>query len=142
MKALVAPVVKDQLSGLISALEGPKMSDVEAKIYDRFIAASVAVYSGQVDDRVLCLWGLIPPTLLSDQAYLWMHTTPVAEEHQFLLVRRSQIEMKKMLELYPKIVGHCEVGAPQSIRWLKWLGAKFGTPEGDLVPFIIERQGV
>jgi hypothetical protein len=141
MTTVIAPVVKDQVSELISSFEGDKLAENELKIFNSFIAASVAVYSGLVNDKVLCLWGLIPPTLLSDQAYLWLYTTPAAEEHQFILVRRGQIEMKKMLEEYPKIVGHCEVGAERSIRWLKWLGAEFGAADGKLIPFLIQRQG-
>ena len=130
------------MSELISSVDGVKLVGEELEIFNRFVSASAFVYSGIVNDKVVCLWGLIPPTLLSDQAYLWLHTTPAAEEHQFILVRRGQIEMKKMLEEYPKIVGHCEVQATRSIRWLKWLGAKFGEAEGSLVPFIINRQGV
>lgn len=142
MTTLTAAIVKDQLPGLISSLDGVKMTEAETKIFERFIAASSVVYHGTVGDTVICLWGLIPPTLLSDQAYLWLYTTPAADAHQFVLVRRGQIEMKKMLELYPRIVGHCEAVAERSIRWLGWLGAKFGQPEGGLIPFIIERQGV
>lgn len=141
MTTSISSVSKDRISELISSLSGPKLSGNEVKALEQFIAASSAVYIGSVDGEIGCLWGLIPPTLLSDQAYLWLHTTPVAEKHQFILVRRAQIEMKKMLKEYPKIVGHCEAGAKQSIRWLKWLGAKFDLPDGDLVPFLIERQG-
>jgi len=142
MTTSIAAISKAQMSELISSVDGVKLVGEELEIFNRFIAASAFVYSGIVNDKVVCLWGLIPPTLLSDQAYLWLHTTPAAEEHQFILVRRGQIEMKKMLEEYPKIVGHCEVQATRSIRWLKWLGAKFGEAEGSLVPFIINRQGV
>lgn len=141
MTTLIAPVSRDNIPELISSAKGFKLEGNEAKALERFIAASVAVYSGIVGDKLLCIWGLIPPTLLSDQAYLWLQTTPAAEEHQFILVRRGQIEMKKMLEEYPRIVGHCEVDAPQSMRWLGWLGAKFGEPDGGLIPFVINRQG-
>jgi hypothetical protein len=138
---MIAPLAKDQTSELISALDGGMMREDERKIFAHFIGISTTMYHGSIDGKLICLWGLIPPTLLSDQAYLWLYTTPAAEEHQFTLVRRSQIEVKKMLEVYPKIVGHCEVGAERSIRWLKWLGAKFGLAENGLVPFVIERQG-
>lgn len=141
MTTSISPLTKDQMTELILVMEETKLSDNEVKIFNRFIEASTKVYSGVVDEKILCLWGLIPPTLLSDQAYLWLYTTPAAEEHQFVLVRRGQIEVKKMLEEYPKIVGHCEVGAARSIRWLKWLGATFGEPEGKLVPFVIKKQG-
>jgi hypothetical protein len=136
----VAAVTRERISQLILAPDGSKLSKDEVDAIDRFVAASTSLYVGRVDEEILCVWGLIPPTLLSDQAYLWLQITPAAAEHQFILVRRGQIEMKKMLEVYPKIVGHCEAGAAQSIRWLGWLGAEFGPPEGDLVPFIIQRK--
>jgi hypothetical protein len=45
-----------------------------------------------------------------------------------------------MLQRYPTIVGNCIVGEYKSIRWLKWLGAKFGRPEGNKVPFVIRAK--
>ena len=140
MTTTIAPVSRDHIPELISSFDGPKLGEDERAALTDFIKASVSVFSGIVDDKVLCIWGLIPPTLLSDQAYLWLHTTPAAIEHQFILVRRAQIEMKKLLVEYPKLVGHCEIGAKQSIRWLKWLGAKFSKGDGVLVPFVILRQ--
>jgi hypothetical protein len=45
-----------------------------------------------------------------------------------------------MLRRYKVIVGNCIVGEDKSIRWLKWLGAKFGKPEGNKVPFVIRAK--
>lgn len=137
MRTSINPVSKSQLAGLISELGPDRMGAGELGILCDWIAKSAFVWSGVHGDRLLCLWGLMPPTLLSDQAYLWLHTTEAVKEHEFVLVRRSQIELKKMLERYPRIVGHCEVGAERSIRWLTWLGAEFGAIEGALVPFVI-----
>lgn len=86
---------------------------------------SAEVWSGYVNDKLICCWGLIPPTILSNQAYLWMHSTPAIRDHQFLLVRHSQRIIEQMLERYDRIIGDCRVGASDSIRWLKWLGAEF-----------------
>lgn len=141
MTATVAPAPRDQISKLISSLNAGNLSPQEVEIFNRFVAASSMVWAGQCDGELLCVWGLIPPTLLSDQAYLWLHTTDAVEGHEFVFVRRSQIEIKKMLEEYPRIVGHCLAGADRSIRWLKWLGAKFEDPMGRMVPFVIERTG-
>ena len=138
MTTLIEPVAREQTRQLILSLEETMLSKEEAVIMNRYIEASISVYSAFVDDQVLGLWGLIPPTLLSDQAYLWLYTTPAAEEHQFIVVRRGQIEVKKMLKTYPKIVGHCVVGAARSIRWLKWMGAVFGQADGKLIPFAIQ----
>ena len=96
------------------------------------------VYAGYVDEEFICCWGLIPPTFLSNQAYLWMWG-PEPIKHQFILVRQSQIQIQNMLKRYDKIVGHCLVGAKGSQRWLRWLGAEFAPAEGDVLPFEIRR---
>ena len=113
------------------------VSVAEREIVLNAAANSRPLWGGFWNGETLCIFGLIPPTLLSEQAYLWLHTTEAASEHEFVLVRRSQIEVRKMLEEHPRIIGHCEVGAERSIRWLRWLGAVFGEPQGKLIPFVI-----
>ena len=101
---------------------------------------SAYIFVGKADGQVACIWGLIPPTLLSDQAFLWLLHTDLVHEHQFTFVRQSQRVMETMLRRYKVIVGNCIVGEDKSIRWLKWLGAKFGDPQGNKVPFVIRAK--
>src|SRR5262245_11793845 len=99
-------------------------------------------WTGYVDNQPACCWGLIPPTLMSDQAYLWLIVKEeLVKDNQFIFVRQSQRWIERMLEQYPLIVGHCQLKAAASIRWMKWLGAKFGEPiEGNRVPFTIRAK--
>lgn len=99
---------------------------------------STAVWIGYQDDKVLGAWGLAPPSFCASEAYLWLYTTPALTEHVFTFVRHSQKAVAEMLQTYPRIHGHCVIGADKSIRWLRWLGAKFGPPQGKLRPFVIE----
>jgi hypothetical protein len=114
------------------------------KLYDKALdfclLMSTTIWGGFVDGKVICIWGVIPPTLMSHQAYMWLHVTDALKEHQFILIRHSQMVIEDVLKEHPSIVGHCAMGATKSIRWLKWLGAKFGHPQGDAVPFRINRQ--
>ncbi len=103
---------------------------------------SSKVWVGYDGPFVLCSWGLIPPTILSDRAYLWLWTTEHLHEHVFMFIRYSQREIGRMLEHFPIIVGHAKVDTPKSIRWLRWLGATFGQPEGQLVPFEIRAKAI
>lgn len=140
MTTSVSAISRQKVSELISSMAMGNLSEVEIEAFKRYVLVSSKLRAGVVDGKLICLWGLIPPTMLSDQAYLWLHTTEAAQEHEFILVRRSQIEIKAMLEEFPRIIGHCEVGAEQSIRWLRWLGASFGDHDGRLVPFEIVRK--
>ena len=112
----------------------------EQIILGRFMRDSIWAWVGKNDDEVLCYMGLIPPTLLSNQAYLWLRTTEAMQSHVFVFIRYSQVVIVEMLSEFPTIVGHCEASADKSIRWLKWLGAEFGAPEGRLVPFTIRAK--
>ena len=111
------------------------------KAMDFCLLMSIDIWAGFIDGELACIWGVIPPTLMSDQAYLWLYTTNIIEEHQFTLVRHSQMVIEEILEEYPSIVGHAMLGSSKSIRWLKWLGAKFGQPMGTALPFRITRHG-
>jgi hypothetical protein len=102
---------------------------------------STVIWAGFINGGLACIWGVIPPTLMSDRAYLWLYTTDLIKEHQFTLVRHSQLVMEEILSEYPTVVGHAIIGSDKSIRWLKWLGAKFGPPQGTAIPFRITRNG-
>jgi len=113
--------------------------DREAMHYAIFLSS--VIWGGYIDGRLACIWGLIPPTILSQQAYLWLDTTDVVNGHEFVLVRHSQLVVEEMLKEYPSIVGHAIVDNHKAIRWLKWLGAKFGEPQGQGLPFRISTHG-
>lgn len=138
MTVFVAKASGPSLTRLIS----PEVVDrLEAKDYealDTFLQRSAQVWVGMEDETVCCFWGVVMPTLISNRAYLWLHTTPALKEHTFVFVRHSQLVIKEILTEFPLIIGHCIVGETKSIRWLKWLGATFSHPEGKLVPFEIK----
>lgn len=95
-------------------------------------------WMGSVDGEVICLWGLIPHSLLSDDATLWLHVTDKFKGNEFLFVRHSQEVVKGLLLEYPVIRGHVLSDNDRAIRWLRWLGAEFGPPKEDWrIPFAI-----
>lgn len=103
---------------------------------------SVEVRYGIVDGKVACVWGLIPPTLLSTSAWLWLDTTEIVAEHKFLFVRYSQRYVEEALKTYPKLIGDCIVGNWSGRRWLEWLGAEFSPAIGGRWPFVIRAKHV
>ena len=106
----------------------------------RWIRVSDQVWIGMHDDKVACVWGLAPPSAISNRAYLWLLTTEIVDQHKFLFIRHSQMVIEQALELYPTIVGHVEVGNERAKRWLRWLGAAFEPPLEGFCPFVIKRR--
>jgi len=126
------------LSQIILAEYGKVLSERETEMLDHCQKLG-EVWIGYVDGHFVCCWGLIPPSFLSNQAYIWMWALE-SVPHQFLFVRHSQIQVRKFLSRYASIIGHCKTGNITAHRWLHWLGAEFNEPDGDLRTFIINRS--
>lgn len=139
-KVLIEPVAPQSISKLISFATQLMLDPESADILEFCQAMSSECWSGYVDGKLICCWGLIPPSLLSNQAYLWMHSTDAVKDHQFLLVRHSQRIIEQALRVYDRIIGHCNASAADSIRWLRWLGAEFEPPSGPYRGFVIKRK--
>ena len=138
MTTTIEAVTGKALSGLISATYGPILNLKESEIMD-YCQKLGEVYAGYVDGELVCVWGLIPPSFLSMEAYLWMWCSKEMVGHQFVFVRHSQRQIEKMLQRYERINGHCRVGS-KAVRWLRWLGAEFDTyPEDGKIGFVIRR---
>ena len=137
MTVAIERLTKARISQMMSEDIGTGLSAEGLKVFDSFLLRTTTLWAGFTQDKLVCVWGLIPPTLLSDQAYLWLYTTEAISGHEFLFVRHSQLAVAKMLKEHPIIIGHAAVGNTRGIRWLRWLGAKFGEPEGQLIPFVI-----
>ncbi len=140
MSVMVRSIDKAETALLISANANGTLSEEDKRQLHRCLAMTNDLWIGYAEDQLLAAWGLIPPTLLSDRAYLWLYTTPHVGDHTFVFVRQSQRAIENMLKLYPIIEGHTKADAPDSIRWLKWLGAQYGQPNGNLIPFEIRAK--
>lgn len=130
---------KDNLGDIIRRSPVAGVAGAE-DIINECMFRSIEVRYGLLDGEVACMWGIIPPTLLSDTAYLWLLTTDIVAEHKFLFVRHSQVWIQSALKRWPRIIGDCVIGNHQAIRWLRWLGAEFGEPFMGRVPFIIQAK--
>src|SRR6266550_7373136 len=88
------------------------------------IHKSTAAFSGFIDDKIACLWGIQGGTILSDMAELWLITTRLVEKQPFIFVRHSQIMTKNLLKDYSCIYGYVLESNEQSVKWLRWLGCQ------------------
>jgi hypothetical protein len=116
------------------------LTEFEAETFLGCVHLSQTIHQARIDGEIACIWGLAPPTVMSTQAYIWLYTTAIAEEHTFIVVRYSQMMIQEMLKDYNAITGHCRIDDERAIRWMRWLGAEFSSPQGKLVPFVIRRK--
>ena len=132
-------VAKDQAEELYTIVRRSPVAQVPGAMETmrKCVRRSAKIYYGEVNGQVACVWGLIPPTILSDSAYLWLLTTDIVAENKFLFVRHSQRYVEEMLKEFPLIIGDCMLDNPQAVRWLRWLGAHFHDPVDGRLPFSI-----
>lgn len=139
MKIMVRNDTATNLSDIVRRSPVSHVADAERTLRE-CMKRSIEVRYGMLDGEVACMWGLIPPTLLSDQAYLWLLTTDIVTEHKFLFVRHSQRYVEEALHIFPNIIGDVIVGNKQALRWLRWLGAEFAAPVDGRIPFTIRTK--
>lgn len=133
----ITPVDRDVTRELILRMKGGILSDEDYRALDACTSFASHLWVGYIRDAPVCAWGLVPPTFLSDRAYLWLYSTDAVDEFKFLFVRHSQLIMEQMKQIYPEIYGVCALSQPKSIRWLKWLGAEFGYSGSTHISFSI-----
>lgn len=140
MNVAISATDRAELRSMIASSPHIKMTERESQSLDACLLISDGVYVGLVDGKIACVWGLVPPTLLSTQAYLWLYTSSLVEEHKFLFVRNSQRWIESALEEYPNIVGFCHSDNASAKRWIKWLGGEFAPSVDGRSNFVIRRR--
>lgn len=68
--------------------------------------------------------GLEPPTLLADEAYVWMIVPQSG--HTYTLAKYAHETLETIMLKYNRLYGHCF--EEHSERWLRSLGAEFLSP--------------
>lgn len=134
----IRTIDKPEVRRLIRADLG--LSQREALLFGASLLRTHRVWVGYNDDRIVCVWGAQLGTITNPQAYIWLYTTPEVEDCKFTFIRQSQLVRDQLLVDFPTIHGHCHKDAERSIRWMRLLGARFGEPDGDLIPFQIARK--
>lgn len=135
MSAEVEALTKAQLRSML-----PPMNEADTRTFDECIASTGEQFAGMISGKLVCVWGLCPPTVLSNRAYLWLYVLGDIEAHKFLFVRHSQRVIETALRDYDVIYGVTDVRNTSAIRWIKWLGAIYSQPDGLLAPFTIRHK--
>lgn len=121
-----------EMKGYLDDIDIP---EAHRSIFISWAADSVPLLVGTYDSKLLCLVGLIPPTFLSDTAYIWCYDTAEVRNHSILFGRHARRLLTSLRRAYPRILGHCN--NPRSIAWLTSLGATFIGTQGTASTFEI-----
>jgi hypothetical protein len=106
-------------------LLGYDCADEVLRSYADCFTKSTAIWLAKADGVEACAVGVIPPTIFSSKAYLWLIHTKLCEQHPLRFIRWSRKVMDEILATYPNIYGLCHPDNVSGRAWLEWLGAKF-----------------
>lgn len=117
--------------------------NIDAGLQD-FIDNSTEVYAGLYDREMICLMGLIPISIITGDAYLWLRVSPLVTSHRIAFARHAKHFVAAALTRYTTLHGHCNTES--AVAWLGTLGAIFyidprATELNPLIKFEITRHG-
>lgn len=137
MTATISTISRDEIARLISSKAWGNISEAQSGNLKRWLKSTTMMWAGRINGRLVCVFGVVPPTVIADTAYLWLWETDQVKGNEFIFVRKSQIVIRELLQRWPRLVGMCKCDAERSQRWLRWLGARLGEPRDGFVPFVI-----
>lgn len=79
------------------------------------------------DGRVLAIYGIMEPTLLSTSASPWVLATDVTQHSKWFL-RTSKRVLDEWRSQYKSLANYVDARHTVSIRWLQWLGYELAEP--------------
>lgn len=83
---------------------------------------STHAWAGCLDDRVVCLFGVSPISMLTGKGSPWFLASPEIEDHQIAFLRRNRPYVRFMSHVYPLLENHVDARNRKSMKWLRWLG--------------------
>jgi hypothetical protein len=86
-------------------------------------------WAGLIDDVPVCMFGVVPASILSNVGRPWMVGTKFLDVHPFVFLRRCKGCVKMMRERFESLENYVDVRNVKAIEWLRWMGFSFNEPE-------------
>lgn len=90
---------------------------------------SASAWSWIVAGEVACMFGIVTPTLVSEEAYPWFFSTDLVDRYARQFARTCKELLPELLSRHPRLTGMVDARYALSVRWLEWLGATFDEPQ-------------
>lgn len=138
MNGVIYSITVEQMKSLISAAGGLSLDNNQMEALTRSAKNSNPLFAGMYGAELACIIGLVPPTLISSDAYIWMLHTTVVDRHKVSFGRHAIRLVRNLRQRYSRIVGHCMVTDKSAIGWIKSFGATIFDFDDNLIWFEIK----
>jgi hypothetical protein len=79
-------------------------------------------FVGFADDNPVCIYGVVPESMLGNVGVPWMVSTHYMDIHAGTFLRQSRTQVMETLGKFNKLLNFVDARNQRSIRWLKWCG--------------------
>lgn len=121
---ILAPMLSDADRAEVLALSGrePLESLLEGIRY------SAEAWTGLVDGEIVCIWGVVPQTLIGQVGVPWMLGSDLVRHYSVPFLRRNKPMIARWRQRWPVLRNVVDARHARAIRWLRWLGFEIGPP--------------
>lgn len=85
--------------------------------------------TGFVDDKAVCMFGVVRSSYLGGSGRPWMVGTYLLDKHAHVFLKRCKKQIEEMLVRFDRLENFIDARNTKAIAWLKWLGFQFGEPQ-------------
>jgi hypothetical protein len=96
---------------------------------------SKKAWTGLIDGVPVCMFGVVPASILGNVGRPWMVGTKHLDAHPFVFLRRCRGCLKEMRESFDILENFVDVRNKRAIEWLVWLGFDIWMPAEKIGPF-------
>ena len=93
------------------------------------VARSASAWAGLADGELVCLFGVVPMTLVGVTGIPWLLGAESVTRYGRPFLRRNRAWLREMRHAFPVLRNVVDARNTVSIRWLEWLGFTLGTPQ-------------
>jgi hypothetical protein len=129
---IVVPAHRDHILWLAEHMAKADVMEVDAAVgmgpyraLEDSLNRSALAWTGMVDGRPVCMFGVSPIDILCGIGSPWLLGTEEIPRHATTFMRLNRQYIPKMLRLFPRLVNVVDARHERAIRWLKWLGFQF-----------------
>lgn len=120
----LAPLLRTEDRAEIAALSG---KDPAALLVES-VRVSWEATTYRADGALICIGGVAPLSLIGSTGVPWLMGTDLVPKHRRAFMRHSREAMPRWLARYPTLRNVVDARYAEAIRWLRWLGFRFGEP--------------
>lgn len=92
------------------------------------LTVSTLAWAGLRDGRVVCIFGIATPSILSGEGVPWMVGSEELDHCAYAFLRRSRMVVGHMLTLCEHLENYVDSRNTRAVRWLRWLGFQIHEP--------------